>query len=137
NDVVDTDEGNTTVESFLESNHYSTASSSDDGGLLEMLRNFEVPSVEKKDSSEETQPVSTPTAFSMIVHSPQGLVRYDWQDEKQLPSMIPMGTDATATQSLAPWINAADPEPESKPAPESEPESDTPESVDEGIPENS
>jgi hypothetical protein len=48
--------------------------------------------------------------FSMLVHTPQGLARYDWTDESQLPQQVqlvgnspsPRGSSALPTLSVPP-----------------------------------
>lgn len=41
-------------------------------------------------------PPPPPVLFSMTVHTPQGLVRYDWTDEKEMPQMVSLQGDVPA-----------------------------------------
>ncbi len=41
-----------------------------------------------------TAPAVNPVKFSMLVHSPQGLVRYDWLEGSEVPQMVPLSGQA-------------------------------------------
>lgn len=105
NDELESEDGGTTVESFLDSGAYAAAPTTEPpssaGGLLDMLRNVQVPAAAPTAATApalatEPSPATTepsPVRFSMMVHSPRGMTRYDWQDEGQLPSAMPVGLD--------------------------------------------
>ncbi|GIW94088.1 MAG: hypothetical protein KatS3mg110_2129 [Pirellulaceae bacterium] len=70
------------------------------------------------ESTEAAAPPSEPAVprvqFSMLVHSPLGLTRYDWLDEKQLPNAVPLlgqNSPASVPAGVVPGVTSGGPVP--------------------------
>ncbi len=56
--------------------------------LMQLFSQMQQGNRQEPKNPERPTPVTPRIQFSMLVHSPQGLVRYDWLDEKQLPHAV-------------------------------------------------
>jgi pilus assembly protein CpaB len=138
NDQQGDETDGTTIDSFLNETRYADASASIDGSgnssVIDFLNQIGVGSpaaaaAPPPATTVEPAPVPAPVAastpevvqtepppplnpvvFSMLVHTPQGLARYDWTDESQLPQQVqlvgnspsPRGSSALPTLSVPP-----------------------------------
>jgi len=68
-------------------------------GLLEQMgkkpENSPAPSPAPALPTPPVEPVQT-VKFKMVVHSPNGLTKYEWTDENELPQVVPLSPEATA-----------------------------------------
>ncbi|MBM3998615.1 MAG: Flp pilus assembly protein CpaB [Planctomycetes bacterium] len=120
NDLKETTDEGTDVDSFLaegaQPRHLNHPSASPQSDAKPSSHLFDLLEQMKKGPSTAEAPVSildpaasapkvevNPVRFSMFVHSPQGLVRYDWMDEEDVPQMVSLiANPASAPAAFGP-----------------------------------
>ena len=120
-DLADTEKGSGSQQSSdPQSQDDSSQSDDSSGGILGMLKLMQESSAAQDDTmTSSVVAVAAPPKFTMIMHSPDGIQSFNWDDVRQLPRELGPGDVGQA--GLAPPAQAAPPTPPTPAAPAAEP----------------